>query len=146
MNGIAGKFVPVFWSPVHFPAQAGTMGLLCDPQHPVFARFPTDMHADWQWWDLCKRSVAMVTDSIRGGAPLVEVVDNFTNNRRLAALFEGRIGTGRLVVASFDLDTDLDSRPAARQMLCSLLDYMNGDRFDPAAIENPQSLRGLIRE
>lgn len=146
MNGIAGKFVPVFWSPVHFPAQAGTMGLLCDPQHPVFARFPTDMHADWQWWDLCKRSVAMVTDSIRGGAPLVEVVDNFTNNRRLATLFEGRIGRGRLVVASFDLETELDMRPAARQMLCSLLDYMNSGRFDPAVIENPESLRALIRE
>lgn len=82
----------------------------------------------------------------RGGVPLVEVVDNFTNNRRLATLFEGRIGPGRLVVASFDLETELENRPAARQMLCSLLDYMNGDRFDPAAIENPQSLRGLMRE
>lgn len=31
VEGIEGKFVPVFWSPVHFPTQAGTMGLLCDP-------------------------------------------------------------------------------------------------------------------
>ena len=56
----------------------------------------------------------MVTDSIRGGTPLVEMVDNFTNNRRLATLYEGRVGKGELVIASFDLQSDLDDRPVAR--------------------------------
>lgn len=146
LKGVEGKFVPVFWSPVHFPAQAGSMGVLCNPKHPVFAAFPTDMHSDWQWWDLCKKSVAMVTDSIRGGAPLVEMVDNFTNNRRLATLYEGRVGTGKVVIASFDLQSDLDSRPVARQMLCSILGYMNSDRFDPAPIENPEAVGALMKE
>lgn len=145
LNGIEGKFVPVFWSPVHFPAQAGSMGVLCDPGHPVFAAFPTAMHADWQWWDLCKQSVAMVTDSIRGGTPLVEIVDNFTNNRRLATLYEGKIGRGRVVIASFDLQTDIAKRPVARQMLCSILDYMNSERFDPAPIGNPEALETLMK-
>jgi len=40
LNGIEGKFVPVFWSPVHFPKQAGTMGVLCDSKHPAFHYFP----------------------------------------------------------------------------------------------------------
>ncbi len=146
LKGVEGKFVPVFWSPVHFPAQAGSMGVLCNPEHPVFAAFPTDMHSDWQWWDLCKKSVAMVTDSIRGGAPLAEMVDNFTNNRRLATLYEGRVGAGKLVIASFDLQSDLDSRPVARQMLCSVLGYMNSDRFDPAPIENPEAIGTLMKE
>lgn len=144
LKGVEGKFVPVFWSPVHFPAQAGSMGVLCNPEHPVFAAFPTDMHSDWQWWDLCKNSVAMVTDSIRGGAPLVEMVDNFTNNRRLATLYEGRIGEGKVVIASFDLQADLEKRPVARQMLSSILDYMNSDRFDPVPIENPEAIRAMM--
>ena len=102
------------------------------------------MHSDWQWWDLCKNSVAMVTDSIRGGAPLVEMVDNFTNNRRLATLYEGRIGEGKVVIASFDLQADLEKRPVARQMLSSILDYMNSDRFDPVPIENPEAIRAMM--
>ena len=27
LKGIEGKFVPVFWSPIHFPKQAGSMGI-----------------------------------------------------------------------------------------------------------------------
>ena len=146
LRGLAGKFVPVFWSPVHFPAQAGSMGILCDPEHPVFHDFPTDMHTDWQWWDLCKRATVMVTDSIRGGAPPVEMVDNFTNNRRLALLYEGRVGKGRMVIASFDLWNDLDERPVARQMLASIFDYMNSEHFDPAPIENPEAIEALMKD
>jgi hypothetical protein len=40
LNGIEGKFVPVFWSPVHFPDQPGTMGLLIDPEHEALCPFP----------------------------------------------------------------------------------------------------------
>ncbi|MDE6290488.1 MAG: glycoside hydrolase family 2, partial [Muribaculaceae bacterium] len=29
INGTKSKFVPVFWSPVHFPKEAGAMGVLC---------------------------------------------------------------------------------------------------------------------
>lgn len=146
LRGLAGKFVPVFWSPVHFPEQAGSMGILCDPEHPVFHDFPTDMHGDWQWWDLCKQATVMVTDSIRGGAPLVEMVDNFTNNRRLALLYEGRVGKGRMVIASFDLHANLDKRPVARQMLASIFAYMNSDHFDPAPIENPEVIETLMKK
>ena len=67
LQGIEGKFVPVFWSPVHFPNQAGTMGVLCNPTHPALADFPTDMHTDWQWWDLNINSTTLVVDSLQGG-------------------------------------------------------------------------------
>ncbi|GBU06791.1 beta-galactosidase [Bacteroidales bacterium] len=140
IKGIEGKFVPVFWSPVHFPKQAGTMGLLCDPAHKALASFPTDMHTDWQWWDLNINSTTMIVDSIVGGKAIVEMIDNFTNNRKLASLYEGSIGKGKLIVASFDLSTKLDQRPVAKQMLLSLLEYMNSTAFAPTEIRNPESL------
>lgn len=146
ISGIEGKFVPVFWSPVHFPAQAGTMGLLCDPQHKVFANFPTDMHTDWQWWNLNIHSTTMIVDSIDGGQALVEMVDNFTNNRRLASLYEGSIGNGKLMIASFDLDNDLDQRIVAKQMLISILEYMHSDSFSPKRITNTESLDMILKE
>lgn len=144
MKGVEGKFVPVFWSPVHFPNQAGTMGVLCDPAHKALADFPTDMHTDWQWWDLNINSTSMVTDSIQGGTPIVEMVDNFANNRRLASLYEGRVDSGKLVLATFDLQADLDKRPVAKQMLVSLLKYMNSMDFNPVVLSNFEWLEGLF--
>ena len=146
IKGIEGKFVPVFWSPIHFPKQAGTMGVLCDPKHKALTDFPTDTHTDWQWWDLNVNSTTLITDSIIGGNPIVEMVDNFANNRKLASLFEGSIGKGKLVIASFDLATDLDKRPVAKQMLISILNYMNGESFLPETIKNPEALKLILKE
>lgn len=85
-------------------------------------------------------------DSIVGGNPIVEMVDNFANNRKLAALFEGSVGSGKLVIASFDLATDLDKRPVAKQMLISILNYMNGESFTPETIKNPDALKLILKE
>jgi hypothetical protein len=130
INGITGKFVPVFWSPVHFPNQPGTMGLLIDPAHPAFTLFPTDFHSDWQWWDLCKNSKTIVTDSLAVD-PIITVIDNFFKNRRLGNLFEAKAGKGKMVFSSIDLHTGLESRPVARQLRESLLSYMNSPAFNP---------------
>ncbi|HEX8017985.1 MAG TPA: glycoside hydrolase family 2 TIM barrel-domain containing protein [Flavobacterium sp.] len=146
IKGIEGKFVPVFWSPVHFPKQAGTMGVLCNPSHKALADFPTDMNTDWQWWDLNVNSTTLITDGTEGGSPIVEMVDNFANNRKLASLFEGSVGLGKLVIASFDLTTDLDKRPVAKQMLISILKYMNSETFKPELIKNPEVLKSILAE
>ena len=71
-KGVEGKFVPVFWSPVHFPDQPGTMGLLIDPKHPAFELFPTEYHSNWQWWALCKGSKTLETGDLPV-KPLVRV-------------------------------------------------------------------------
>lgn len=132
-HGLEGKFVPVFWSPVHFPSQAGTMGILLDPKHEAFACFPTDFHTDWQWWHLTKQSKVICTDGFyKNITPLVECVDNFVNNRRLSSLFEACCGKGRLLFCSMDLTNDMETHPEKRQLLYSLLRYMNSDAFRPA--------------
>ncbi|RED22518.1 glycosyl hydrolase family 2 [Flavobacterium cutihirudinis] len=146
IKGIEGKFVPVFWSPVHFPKQAGTMGVLCNPSHKALADFPTDMNTDWQWWDLNVNSTTLITDKIEGGNPIVEMVDNFANNRKLASLYEGSVKSGKLVIASFDLTTDLEKRPVAKQMLISVLKYMNSSSFNPEAIKNPDVLKSILAD
>lgn len=143
VKGLEGKFQPVFWSPVHFPKQAGTMGLLCNPRHPALASFPTDMHSDWQWWNLVKRSRVMVLDSIAPVSPIVESVDNFVNNRRLAQVFEAKVGKGSLIFSSIDLLSDAQL-PELRQMQYSLLNYMNGSEFHPTSLLTERELRSLL--
>lgn len=144
LQGIEGKFVPVFWSPVHFPNQAGTMGVLCNPAHPALADFPTEMHTDWQWWDLNINSTTLVVDSLQGGKPVVEMVDNFVSNRRLASLYEGGVGKGKLMLATFDLEKSLDKRPVAKQMLCSILDYMNSAEFNPSQMTGLDKIKNVF--
>jgi hypothetical protein len=153
IKGLEGKFLPVFWSPVHFPKQAGTMGLLCNPKHPALADFPTDMHSDWQWWNLVKRSRVMVLDSIPQVTPIVESVDNFVNNRRLAQVFEAKVlckakrhsraGKGSLIFSSIDLLTDAHL-PELRQLQYSLVRYMLSSEFHPTNSLSESDLRTLL--
>ncbi len=146
IKGLEGKFVPVFWSPVHFPNQAGTMGLLCDPDHPAFTNFPTDFHSNWQWWDLNKNSRVVFLDSILGANPILINIDNFNRNSSLASVFEARVGEGQLLFCTMDLSTDIESRIVAKQLLFSLLHYMNSGDFNPSGQISPEQIKSLILE
>jgi hypothetical protein len=151
-KGIEGKFLPVFWSPVHFPKQAGSMGLLIDHTHPALKNFPTEKHTDWQWWSIVKRSKAMQIDSIPGASPIVETIDNFVNNRRLATVFEAKLGKGAIIVTSIDLITPdtADGQyktgitPEIEHLRHCLAQYINSTDFNPPTSITEQQLRSLI--
>ena len=131
-QSLKGRFLPVFWSPVWFPSQKpNTMGLLCDPAHPLFARFPTDFHSDWQWYDLLERSRLFILDDTPPTyRPLLQVIDNFARNHKLGIVFEARVGTGKLLACGFDLPA-MTKDPAARQLLASLYAYAGSAAFKP---------------
>lgn len=146
ITGINGRFAPVFWSPVHFTDQPGTMGLLCDINHPALASFPTAQFADWQWWDLVTRSKALIIDSINyQPQPIVRVIDNFFKNKKLADIIEFRVGPGKLILCSMDIHSDLQNRPEARQLKFSLVKYAAGDLFNPQTRIEPQQLKGFFK-
>lgn len=145
LKGLQGKFVPVFWSPIHFPKQAGTMGLLCNPNHPGLSLFPTEMHSNWQWWRLAKRSTVLITDSLPQITPIVEAVDNFANNRRLASIFEAKCGKGKLLFSAMDLLSDGADSPEIRQLRHSLTEYMKSDEFDPSGFASKENLMTFFK-
>jgi len=130
INGVQGRFVPVFWSPVHFPDQPGTMGLLIDNQHKALAHFPTASYTQWQWWDLCIQSKSVRLNGLQL-KPIVRVVDNFVTNNDLANLFEAKVGAGKLIFSAMDIQSNLSKRPVARQLHASVLNYMASADFDP---------------
>jgi hypothetical protein len=144
LRGVQGKFVPVFWSPVHFPSQAGTMGILCDPKHPALRNFPTEAFTDWQWWDLCTRSTAMILPD-NNLSPIVRHIDNFANNRQLGGIFEANVGQGKLIVCSFDISNEVGNRPVARQLRHSLLQYMSSPSFKPSVDLPNTAISSLIK-
>ncbi len=132
-QSLRGRFLPVFWSPVWFPTQKpNTMGLLCDPRQPLFARFPTDIHSDWQWYGLMQRSrVFVLDDTPPAYRPTLQVIDNFARNQKLGVVFEGRARRGELLVCGFDLPA-LREDLAGRQFLASLYAYVGSAAFRPA--------------
>ena len=148
INGVEGKFVQVFWNPVLFPDQPGTMGLLIDPAHPVFNNFPTDTYTNWQWWDLCKKSTTLVLDStgINPAAIVLRNVDNFFKNRNMASIIEAKVGKGKLLLCTMDISNDIEHRPVAAQLKYSLLQYMQGDKFNPVITVEESGLKRIIKQ
>ena len=140
-------FSTIFWNTVWTGGQPPhTMGIFCDPRHPALALFPTEGHTDWQWWGLLRRAGVMELDGLPESLrPIVGLVPDWFDPRRLGLLFECRVGEGRLLVCSIDLRTDLEKRPAARQFLRSLFRYMTSDRFRPSVDVDPSALRRLAK-
>jgi hypothetical protein len=126
--------VPVFWNRLMNPGWSRMLGLWIDRSHGALAGFPTSDHFDWQWAELAAGGRAMNLDRLpRGLRPIVQPIDDWNRNYKLGALFEARVGQGRLMVSTLDLDSRLDERPAARQLRKSVLDYMRGPGFRPKA-------------
>lgn len=142
INGITGRFVPVFWSPVHFPDQPGTMGLLIDKEHAALKDFPTASHSEWNWWDLTIKSKSIILDDT-DIKPIVRVIDNFVTNHSLANVFEAKVGEGSLLFTSIDLMNDLENRPVAKQLKFSLIEYMKSNNFSPESTIDKSLLDSL---
>ena len=142
---IHGRFIPVFWSPVHFSNQPGTLGALIDPRHPVYNGFPTDFHTDWQWWDLLRQSVAVDVQHLETDFAMpFRFVDKFNRNALPTALFEARVGEGKLFVCTLDIENKLRERPAAARLRASLMDYLGSSAFAPEGNLSEEELKTLF--
>ena len=127
-------FSSIFWNTAWTHRQPPTtLGILCDPKHPALAAFPTDYHSDWQWWYLVSRAAPLILDDLpRELQPTVQVIDDWFTAHKLALAFECKVGGGKLLVSSMDLQNGLETNAVARQMRASLLAYMAGPDFKPA--------------
>jgi len=150
-NRIAGSLKPgfssIYWNgPWTNAGEVDTLGLLCDPKHPVFSSFPTDSHSNWQWYDPMMNSKPMILDSLpQGFRPLVQMIDDWNLNRRLGVLLEARMGRGILIVSSIDLVTDIAARPVSRQLRHSVLQYLASENCRPAMELSVEDVRSLLQ-
>lgn len=105
---------------------------MIEAAYPVWRVFPTGTHTDWQWWELTSKSFALDLAAlpVRPAMPF-RFVDKYNRNALPAAIFEAKVGAGRLLVCTLDITQDLDTRLAARQLRRSILAYMTGDAFRP---------------
>ena len=140
-------FSSIFWNTAWFRGRPPhTLGILCDPEHPVFALFPNKGYSDFQWWEVLTGSQAMVMDDFPAGfRPLVYHIDDWFKNRKLGLLFETKVGKGKMMVCSADIANNLDQRPAARQFRRSIEKYMASDKFNPVAEMDLEVMKALLK-
>lgn len=145
-NSTLIDFYPLYWSLTFFPGQGKTsLGLLIREEHPALKYFPTSYHSDWQWEPFGKTTRAFILNDLPVEyRPIVQVVDDFHRNNKEGAVFEWRVGEGKLLVCGFDVE-NVDS-PVARQLKYSLLRYMKSPTFEPEQNVEEAFLRGFFPE
>ncbi len=152
-NSVPGLFPPDFWNYGMFkkisgwndkPVSPGTLGLLTNPEHPIFESFPTDFHTNSQWFSIIKASNPLIlNETDRGYMPIVQVVDNLERNHKLGLIFEFKVGDGKLLVCMADLP-GIQDKPEAANLYQSMVNYMNSNQFDPAYAVTETELKSFL--
>jgi hypothetical protein len=140
-------FSSIFWNTVWTGGQApNTLGILCNPNHPALAEFPTEFHSNYQWWDAMSHSGAIEFSKLSHEIqPIVRVIDDWVTNRPLALLFEAKVGKGKILISGIDLTTDIEKRPEAQQLLFDLKKYMTGGKFVPKVELQIENIKALTK-
>lgn len=130
---VVQTFLPVFWNTSWFKMRPPhTLGILCDPGNPAFENFPTESHSNMQWWEIVNKAQVMnLEDFPKGFKPIVQPIDTWFLNRKLALVLEAKVGKGKLIISSANLSPDLKDSPAAQQLFFSLQRYMMSENFKP---------------
>jgi hypothetical protein len=145
------KNVPVFWNiqmtvrPPRNPIARfdAMLGLLCDPDHPALAEFPTEVNCDWQWTPIINNVRSINLDGApRTLRPIVSAIDDWNRDWRLGVIFECAVGPGQLLVSAVNLE-DPNAGVGTRQLRRSLLDYMATRKFHPRVALTLEEIGGL---
>lgn len=141
-------FTPVFWNTSWFKMRPPhTTGILIQDSHPVFRDFPTEFHSNLQWWELLNNQQVMNLENFpHEFRPLVQPIDTWFISRRLGLLWEANSGGGKIMVCSADLQNNLKDRPAARQLLFSIKNYMNSPEFNPGVNVETKIIQELFEK
>lgn len=131
-TSVSINFYPLYWSLTYFPGQGKTsIGMLLQAQHPALQEFPTSFHSDWQWEALLEGNAKafLLNEMPVAYKPIAQMVDDFHRNNKEGAIFELKVGAGKLLVSGLEIDKM--SSPVAIQLRNSLVNYMKSPSFNP---------------
>lgn len=97
--------------------------------HPITNSFPHDGFFDWQFYSMMELGSAVTFNNPDiPFDPIVEAVGSYKTIIKQSSLFEFNVGKGKLLVCSLNLNT---TDTAAMYMLNNILNYANGNEFNP---------------
>ena len=111
---VVQHFTPVFWNTSWFKMRPPhTTGIFLNEYHPLFKEFPTEYHSNLQWWELLnKAQVMQFTDFPDDFQPIVQNIDTWFISRKIGVLFEANVLSGKLMMTSMDITSQLEKRVA----------------------------------
>ena len=116
------------------------MGQYIDAEHPIFKRFPTKSHNQWQWWPMANGRAVMVRKDIR---PIIKELDSYSKLRPLAKLFECKCLNGRVLFSSMGIQ-NLQEYPEAKALLSAIYQYLDSEDFCPEKVLETADLETLF--
>jgi hypothetical protein len=144
-NTVKGGYATDYWNWAMFNGTPGTMGLLCRPEHPALAEFPTAFYSERQWSVIAHASTPVILSRTPSAfRPIVQVIDNYERNEKIGLIFETRRGKGSLLVCAVDLFSLASANPEARQLLSSLQHYAASPAFAPQQELDEATLSSLL--
>ncbi|MGI6242405.1 MAG: sugar-binding domain-containing protein [Prevotella sp.] len=139
-NTVGGLFQTDYWNYRMFKticdnkkvaSSPGTLGIMTNPEHPLFSGFPTDEHTNWQWFPIIKASNPVVLDRLpQTYHPVVQVIDNVERNHKLGLACEFKVGAGKLLLVMSNLN-EAAKYPEGKAFYHSILSYMSSPQFNP---------------
>jgi Beta-galactosidase/beta-glucuronidase len=143
---VVQQYQPVFWNTSWFKMRPPhTTGVFINNYHSVFKDFVTESWDNMQWWELINKAQTMLlSDFPKGFQPIVQPIDTWFINRKLAMLFEANVGKGKLLMTSCDLKKNLAERPVAESLYRSIVNYMQSDKFHPEKSVDIQQISDLF--
>jgi hypothetical protein len=76
---------------------------------------------------------------------LIQPVDSWKVNKKLALVAEAKVGKGKLLICSIDIENDLKNRPATRQFRQSLMNYLVSSEFNPQWEIKPEAIAEVFK-
>ncbi len=146
-SNVPPGFASIYWNTKLFSNQFNQMlGILCNPKNSALKYFPTQYYTNWQWWDLVAHSRPMILDKMPPKLkPIVQMIDEWNKNHKIGLVFQAKVGKGKLLMTSIELEHDLKNRPVARQMLYSLEKYVSSDEFNPTIEVSASKIQRLFK-
>ena len=146
-DSVVVGFSPIFWNTMWTNNQAPhTLGILCNPKHPALAQFPTDFYSNYQWQYAMSHCNAIPLHKLGNHIqPIVRIIDDWFTARSLGMIVELKVGEGKLLICSADLNTSDENRPEAQQLKNSLLNYMESASFNPVQTSMIENIRALYK-
>lgn len=132
-NDVKQTYLPVFWNTSWFKMRPPhTTGAYIMSNHPIFKDFATDSWQNINWWELINRAQVMnLQEFPEDYQPIYQPIDTWHVSRKLGMIIEANVLKGKLLMTTFDINSNLNKRIVARQLRKSILEYMSGDSFKP---------------
>lgn len=134
----------VFWNSQLGPTWCRCLGLIARERHPIFRSFPTACSGGWQWEDILQHARGFNLKGLENAEVLVRVIDDWNRNLPLGLIWEAKVGKGKLLVVSADLEGDFCERPAAYTLKNSILMYADSDEFCPEKKICPEEVEKML--